>query len=241
MTEVLTFEGFGNAFAIDKQGNTVYAGETTPTYKLFLTEETTPLTPVQVIYETVDVNGNKLVSTGKLPAAFTGSIDNKGPIPDQSEAIPGLGENFTDGSVTFNTYYVLFESEEEPEPLAFLCIYSCGLIGPNKDIYYASNDILGLTSIDPAKFSKSNTNSITNASNSYFQKVKDSFNLVNVRNTTSNTNQFSPKTQSFFKKFQKQTTQESLHKLLKNPQHVAKKISQQQSKSKKNCKCKNKK
>jgi hypothetical protein len=258
---VVTFEGLGQAITTDKSGNIIYKGDTTPKFVLYIDESRNILTPYIVTYENFDVNKNKLISTTKLPASVTGSINNKGPIPIEagiSESVPGLGENFSDGDVTFNTYYVLYTPEGEQEAVLLAFIYSSGLIGPNKDLYYASCDVVGITNIEPEP-TNALTNNISKYSKFFIQNFQRSINPVaNIRNYVNNTIQFSSKIKSILQKLQKNKAQESSHQLLKqkslepsqqpskpkskeSSQQISKKIPQQQPKLKKNCCCKNKK
>jgi hypothetical protein len=254
---VVTFEGAGEAITTDKAGNIIYKGDTIPKYVLYIDESRGLLTPYIVTYENVDVNNNKLISTTKLPATITGSINNVGPIPieaGKSESVPGLGENFSDGEVTFNTYYVAFTPEGEQEAALVVFIYSSGLIGPNKDLYYASCDVVQVTSVEPSS-TNFRSNNISKYSKFFIQNFKKSINPVaNIKNYIhKNPSILSSNLHNIHQKLHKSSLQVSnnlpqqnsslyniLQKLQKSSLQVSNKIPQQQSKSKKKCNCKNK-
>jgi hypothetical protein len=254
---VITWEGFGQAITTDKAGNIIYRGETLPKYVVYDRESRGLLEPYLVTYENVDVDNNKLISTTKLPATITGSINNVGPVPievGKSESIPRNGENFSNGEVTFNTYYIFFTPEGQQEAAVLGFIYSSGLIGPNKDLYYASCDVVQVTNVEEIP-SNSRTNNISKYSKFFIQNFQKSINpLANIKNYVhKNPSILSSNLHNIHQKLHKSSLQVSnnlpqqnsslsniIEKLQKSSLQVSNKIPQQQSKSKKKCNCKNK-
>jgi len=261
-----TYTGEGNALTFDKEGNILYNGATKCKYiEIENTESIDPanngIVPNIVTYEILDDKGNILISTTKLPAAPTGSINNIG-LYKNSVSVPASGNTFTDGSVIFNTYYVSIEYSEYVKVIQ-LTIYSCGLIGPNKDIYYASNEQLNLTDIEkpptpPTPPTNSNIKTIMDRNKLYIQKLNDSNSLLNFRNNISKPIQrfLEPEQlQRIFQKLPKNVSQELSQQMSKkqpqqqllkqisqeSPKQTSKKLPQQQPQLKnKNCCCKNK-